>query len=288
MDYDSYQKMYGGGTLATQFTLQDMERDQAKQRAALEAQQASTQATNLSNMFAQQMNPLKIQQQQQEIDFTNQTQPDKIKDEIAKHAKSASDSELAQMYAEAQKMMYKGIQTGNKQMYDMGEKLFMTHKDFMKIRETGEVKNTLAEDKLRRDKELAGFKQSIKPVKASGGGSGTPKPESMDKLHARYTKEFLEANARGDTEAAQQALTNANAVAEQYGYRRPDTTAGKPMLSPQGTIATTPPRQAPQLPSVPKPPQAQHTLAQVMAMYPGKSAEEIKAAYKRKTGVDLK
>lgn len=66
--------------------------------------------------------------------------------------------------------------------------------------------------------------------------------------------------------------------------------------APAGQIFNIPPRGTPPsaIPPAPQPqPQSQpqaggHTLQQLMQMYPGKSADELKAAYKRKFGVEPK
>jgi len=258
MDYDSYYKMFGGGVRAAEFAMQDRDQEQAKGRASMEAQRASTQAQNLANMFNEQNNPLKLQENQLSLDYTTQTQPAKIKNDLAEFAKKAKQSDIDMMYLEAQKMMGEGLRTGNKDMYEMGNKIFMTHKDFMKIREQGEVKATAADQKLEGQKVLEGIKQGNRvtlkqtiPGKAAGGGGsgGGTKPLGMDKLHALYTQEALEADARGDKQAAAAAWMKAQSVADQYGSRRLDTYAGKTILTPNGEMGQAPPRPAPKLPS---------------------------------------
>lgn len=256
MDYDSYQKMYGGGTLATQFTLQDMQREQAKAALDAEAKQESIRSQRLANIFNEQNNPIKLQESQLNLDYIQQTQPAKIQNDLAEYAKKAKQSDLDMMYMEAQKMMGEGLRTGNKDMYEMGNKIYMTHKDMIKLREQGEQKKELVDQRTAGQIQLEAVKQPNRvalkqtiPGKAAGGSGGGTKPLGMDKLHALYTQEALEADARGDKQAAAIAWMKAQSVADQYGSRRLDTNAGKTILTPNGEMGQASPRPAPKLPS---------------------------------------
>ena len=228
--------------------------DEKARTDALDRQmkQANVKQQELANIYAEQNNPLLLQQQQQKNEYNTQIQPAKIKDELADFAKKASQAELDQMYIEAQKMMYKGIQSKNKEMFDMGQKLYGTHKDFMKIREQGTVKQEAATVKFDRDQELAKLRASLRPAKTGSSGGSTPK--SMDQLQRYYTQLAVDADAKGDASAAQQYHAQANYVASQLASRRTDTAAGKPTLTPEGTIGKTPPREGPKLPSAAKQP----------------------------------
>ncbi len=284
MPSPNYEDLFGGGAMAAHYALQDRDRDIAKHQSDLATAYGQQEAQSLANMYNQQMNPLKIQNQQFENEYTSQIQPIKINSELATFAKQAKQNELEMMEMAARKMALSNDPAESAE----GVRLMGLTKEFYKLRELQESKLAVEDKKIEGRKEVEAVKAKLRPPKVSGSGGGAPKPLGMDKLHAQYTKEFLEADARGDTAAAEAALQKANAVAQQYGYRGRDTQAGTMRLG-TGGLEPTPPRPAPQLPSASTTPKQtqKHSLAQVMQMYPGVPAEKVREAYKRKFGVDL-
>lgn len=294
MDYDSYYKMFGGGVRAAEFAMQDRDQEQAKGRASMEAQRASTQAQNLANMFNEQNNPLKLQENQLSLDYTKQTQPAKINNDLAEFAKKAKQSDIDMMYLEAQKMMGEGLRTGNKDMYEMGNKIFMTHKDFMKIREQGEVKASAADQKLEGQKVLEGIKQGNRvtlkqtiPGKAAGGGGSGGGSVTETKVLAPLLKQALDLEAAGDSEGANKILLRYQQAKQAQAAGRADPSAGKTTLSPDGSFAKTPAKAPVQFQGGGQAPAKKHSLADVQKLYPAVPPAQLKALYKQKFGVDL-
>lgn len=238
--------------------LQQKDRDIAKHNSDMETKRLQQEAMSLENMFAQQHNPIKLEEAQLGLDYTKQTQHLKIGEEQRKFATSAKQEELDEMYREGQRMLFEGAKANNPEMMKMGERIVMAHKDFIKLREQGQQKIDLQGVKAEDAQELARVRAQLRPPKVvSGGGQGAPKPLGMDKLISSYTQKALEAEAVGDTTTAQQMWARAEAATNMYSARRPDTAAGKPALSPSGQITTAPPRGAPQLPVTSGAPAAQ-------------------------------
>lgn len=273
--------------------LQKTDRDIAKHNSDMETRRLEQEAQSLENMFTQQNNPIRLQKAQKELDYINATQQFKINDELAGYAKKAKQEELDEMFREGQRMLFEGAKANNPEMMQMGERIVMAHKDFVKLREQGQQKITLQDDKQAATEEQIRLRAALRPPKATGSsGGGAPKPLGMDKLISSYTQKALEAEAAGDTTTAQQMWARAQAATELYSSRRPDTNAGKPIIGPSGQITTAPPRGAPQLPNTSGAPVAQKpaqpSLADVQKMYPGVPADKLREAYKKKFGVDLR
>lgn len=273
--------------------LQKTDRDIAKHRSDMETQRLQQESQALENMFNRQNNPMKLQEKQQTLDFTNATQQFKINDELAGYAKKAKQEELDEMFREGQRMLFEGAKANNPEMMQMGERIVMAHKDFVKLREQGQQKVELQGVKAEDAVELAKVRAALRPPKATGSsGGGAPKPLGMDKLISQFTQQALEAEARGDRAEADKMWARANAATNMYASRRPDSNAGKPALDASGQITTAPPRGAPQLPNTSGAPAAkkpaQPSLADVQKMYPGVPADKLREAYKKKFGVDLR
>lgn len=294
MDYDSYQKMYGGGTLATQFTLQDMQREQAKAALDAEAKQESIRSQRLANIFNEQNNPIKLQENQLGLEYTQQTQPAKIKNDLAEYAKKAKQSDLDMMYMEAQKMMGEGLRTGNKDMYEMGNKIYMTHKDMIKLREQGEQKKELVDQRTAGQIQLEAVKQPNRvalkqtiPGKAAGGGGSGGGSVTETKVLAPLLKQALDLEAAGDSEGANKILLRYQQAKQAQAAGRADPNAGKTTLSPDGSFAKTPAKAPVQFQGGGQAPAKKHSLADVQKLYPAVPPAQLKALYKQKFGVDL-
>lgn len=273
--------------------LQKTDRDIAKHNSDMETHRLEQEAMSLENMFTQQNNPLKLQKTQKELDYINATQQFKINDELAGYAKNAKQEELDEMFREGQRMLFEGAKANNPEMMQMGERIVMAHKDFLKLREQGEQKIDLQGVKAEDAIELAKTRAALRPPKATGSsGSGAPKPPGMDKLISSYTQQALEAEAMGNRTEADKFWARAEAATNMYAARGRDTNVGKPSIGPSGQITTAPPRASPQLPNTSgataaqKP--AQPSLADVQKMYPGVPADKLRKAYKKKFGVDLR
>lgn len=244
----NYEDMFGQTPMAAYYGFQDRDRELEKHKSAMAAQAASLESQQLSNMFAQQNNPIKLEQSQQELDYTRQTQPAKISSELNDYARKASQGELDQMYQEGQKMLFEGAKANNPEMMSMGERIVKAHKDFIKLRETGQQKVELQDDRQAAAEALARLKAQLKPAAGGGkGGSGGPKPVkySSDQMRGYWMQKMEAAQTEAEYTQAVQMI---DYITSQMSATRPDTNAGKPTISPSGQIATTPPRAAPQAP----------------------------------------
>lgn len=296
----NYDELFGGGAMAAHYALQDRDVEMQKQQQAIRQQE-------LANMFAEQNNPLQLENQRmanEQLGYNTQKDryafkqeqalaPFKMDAEKKKFILEAKQSDLDGMYIEAQRMAY----SPDKATSDEGVRMMQLHKDFIKLREQGRQKEELLDTRTEAQKTLESVKQTNRvalkqtvPAKAVGSGSKGGGAITESKVLAPLLQEALTLQQAGDTEGANRALGIYQAAKQAQGFGRSDPNAGKPTLSPDGSLGTIPPKAPVQFPgTTPAPAQkAQHTLAQVMQMYPGRSAEEVKAAYKKKTGVDLK
>lgn len=250
MDYTQF---FGNTPFALHMAYGDRDREIAaeQQKAALLEEQ--TKAASLQNMFNEQMNPMKVQQQQMENNYVNQTQPYKITSELADFAKKAKQNEIEGLELEARRMALSNDPAESAE----GIRLMGLTKEFFKIREqtAGKVEVENVKGGIRKDVEVVKAKLRPPKVVRAGGGAAAPKPLGMDKLISQYTQQALEAEASGNTALADQLWQRAKAATDMAASRRPDTKAGETRLGPNG-LEPTPPRQAPQLPSsraAPKP-----------------------------------
>lgn len=290
-----YNEMFGGGPMAAFYGLQDRDLSRAKEQQAMESKR-------LSDLFEQQNRPLQLENQRlvneglvtrnqkNSFDFSQEQEmaPFKMDEEKKKFILGAKQADIDGLALEAQRMAY----SPDPKVSAEGQRLMMLHKDFIKIREQGKIKEDLVDARTQGQKELEAIKQpnrvalkQIAPARAAGSGGSI----TESKVLAPLLQEALTLQQAGDTEGANRALGIYQAAKQAQGFGRSDPNAGKPTLSPDGSLGTIPPKAPVQFPGGSAPAQkAQHTLAQVMQMYPGRSAEEVKAAYKKKTGVDLK
>lgn len=207
----------------------------------------------------------------------------------------ASESDLKKFETGAQRMAYS---LDPKERAE-GERLLGMHKEFIKMRTEAGIR--AEEAKKQRDHQFALEKykqeqqtarqQALAKAKLDARGAAGEKI-STDQLRARYIARAEKAKAEGDYELAQELYREAEYITQMRAFERPDPMAGRVDVGAVGGLPTNPPRAVPQPPMPTQAPQpaAAPTLNfnQVKAMYPGKSDEEIRAAWKRKFGVDLK
>lgn len=290
----NYEDMFGNTPMAAFYGFQDRDREIEKHNSSQLMQAEQLKQQQLANMFAEQNNPITLEKNQLGLDYTRQTQPAKISSELSEYAGKAKQEELDEMYREGQRMLFEGAKANNQEMMTMGERIIMAHKDFIKLRETGQQKVDLQNDKQEAAERLARLKANLKPATVGKGGSSGAKPVkySSDQMRGYWMQKMEAAKTE---EEYTQAVQMIDYITSQMMATRPDTNAGKPTISPSGQIATTPPRAAPQAPPfggrstqapAPSAPQ-KHKLADVQKMYPGVPAEKLREAYKKKFGVDL-
>jgi len=280
-----YTQAFGNTPFALEFGMQDMYAEKEKARQQAETTRLDQESTRLSNMYNEQMNPLKVQNQQMENDYTSQIQPIKITSELADYAKKAKQNELEMMEILARKM---ALSNDPKESAE-GIRMMGLTKEFYKIREQTDSKVKVEETKGDIRKEVEAVKAKLRPPKVVGGGGG-PKPLGSDKIAGQVLQQAVDAQKQGDTESANRYLAEYEAI-KRAGSPRIDSRAGNPTLQPDGSIGQIPPRPAPAFVprgSAPAAKPAQHSLSSVMQMYPGVPAEKVREAYKRKFGVDLK
>lgn len=169
----------------------------------------------------------------------------------------ASKADLDGMEVEAQRLAY----STNPQEREAGVKLLGLHKDFIKMREEGNIRADAATQAQKHAKELEGMRQSgqikletlrgtnrvaAKGAAAQGIGdvykavqSGKVSP---DKAAAAFGSAALQAQAAGDMEMYTQYATAAAQMERLAMTTKPDAAAGKPDIGQLGGIPVTPPR----------------------------------------------
>ena len=257
----NYDELFGGGAMAAHFALQDRDLEREKAQGAMRQQE-------LANMFAEQNNPMRLQEQQMQneaLGYTNRqsklntTQaeelaPFKLDDEKKKFILGAKKSDLDLMQLEAQRMAY----SPDKATSEEGQRMLMLHRDFLKLREQGEQKVELLNQRGVQAQVLEGIKQPNRvalkqtvPGKAagSGGGSGGPSVLTTDKLAAQYAQQMEAALRNGDQAGAENANAMLSRIEAYKAAQKADTGAGKTILTPEGGFGTAPPRAAPGVPA---------------------------------------
>lgn len=246
MDYES---LFGGGPMAAHFALQD--RDLARQ-----TQQQGIRQQELANMFAEQNNPLQLQQQQlanEGLGYTNRQQavkstfeeemaPLRLDAEQKKFVLEAKKADLDAMELEAQRMAY----SPDPAKAAEGKNLLMLHRDFIKMREQAKIseesqgrlfkqQNDLVERKAAAAQRLAAQKAATR----SAAGAKVSNLSS-DKQYAEYMRLAMEAQANNDPEGAAHYFNWAQTVNQGIANRRNDPAAGKTILTPEGLAPATP------------------------------------------------
>lgn len=259
-----YNAMFGGGPVGAYYSLQDRDLERAKTQQAMQAEQGTMEATRLSNMFAEQNNPMKLQQQQLvneglgyknkddslDLDYKQQTHGYKITNDVAEFVKKAKQADLDLLQLQAQQMAY----SPDPKTSAEGQRQLLLHRDFLKLREQGEQKVDLLNTRTEAAKALEGVKQGNRlqlkgtpsaRAPSSGGGSGRVTAPSIGKITAQALLD-LESD---DPIAVARAKARLEAIRQNKEALARDANAGKPMLGPDGTIVPTPPRPSPYVPS---------------------------------------
>jgi len=259
VDYD---EMFGGGAMGAHFALQDRDLEREKAQGAIQQQ-------NLANMFAEQNNPMRLQEQQLQLDglgYDNQVKaqtaqlaPLKYNAEQADFIQKIKKAELDGMQLEAQRMAY----SPDKAISEEGQRMLLLHRDFLKLREQGTQKQELEGVKIdarkERDQTLQGNRIQLKqiaPARSGGGAAKAPTAPGSDKEWTSYMRSALEAAEAGKDDEAKRWKLRADALITAKNQGKPDPNLGKSVLTPEG-IGPAPARQGWQLPpartAAPKP-----------------------------------
>jgi hypothetical protein len=268
-----YTQAFGNTPFALEFGMQDMYAEKEKAQQQAETTRLNQESTRLSNMYNEQMNPLKVQSQQMENDYTSQIQPIKITSELADYAKKAKQNELEMMEILARKM---ALSNDPKESAE-GIRMMGLTKEFYKIREQTDSKVKVEETKGDIRKEVEAVKAKLRPPKVVGGGGGGPKPLGSDKIAGQVLQQAVDAQKNGDTETANRYLAEYEAI-KRAGSPRIDSRAGNPTLQPDGSIGQIPPRPAPAFvprTSAPAPKTALPAGAKQVGTHKGKPVYEI-------------
>jgi len=256
-----YMELYGGGAPAAHFSRLDRQKEDELHQQELKTQE-------LANMFAEQNNPMRLQEQQMQneaLGYNNRqarvktTQaeelaPLQLDDEKKKFILGAKKADLDLMQLEAQRMAY----SPDKATSEEGQRMLMLHKDFLKLREQGEQKVELLNQRGTQAQVLEGIKQpnrvalkQVVPGKAAGGGGGSGGPSVLttDKLAAQYAQQMEAALRSGDQAGAENANAMLSRIEAYKAAQKADTGAGKTILTPEGGFGTAPPRAAPGVPN---------------------------------------
>ena len=314
--YSQYESWFGPGPLAVHYGMNQMDLAKQFQNQKLQQEQHITRQKELSNLFDEQNNPLKIENQQitnRKLGYEADSSGVKSRIDVAteglqldskqrKLIQEAKQADLDMMEIQGQQWAY----SPDPKLRAQGEQLLRMHKDFIKLRDEqkfradeaakGRSHDFALEDRRAANaKALVGVRAAAKESSVKGVQdvyaavqSGKVSP---DKAAAAFGAAALQAEAQGDAEQAA-VYRNAAAQMEQLSITtKPDMRAGKPDLGGTG-MATVPPR-APTFTPGPapatKPTQAPTaSFAEVQKQYPGVPADKLREAYKRKFGVDLK
>jgi hypothetical protein len=274
--------------------LQDLWKNDQMYPLDIQGKQLSNQGQGLINTGQDIAN----QDKQMSLEMRKKAAPEEYKALVTKFATEIDDNEMKQYNNHIQRLAY----SQNPQERAMGQELMNMSKDIWtekeKLRIQGE--NTLANTK-EHNKGILAVAQEATARKAAGGGGGKGEASVIakmgyEKAAVYYDFKAQEAEAEGDTEAAARYAAQANkmkiaretekaiaAQATQAGKIDPGAVTGmptNPAFVPQGFTSPPAPAPAPQAPVI-------KSLADLQKMYPLRSAEKLKEAYKKKTGIDL-
>jgi hypothetical protein len=315
-NYLDYGKMYEMNPGAFWQAQNQVGLAQQFQDQKLAQEQEVTKQKNLANLFTEQNDPLRLENQRisnEKLGF--ETSDAGVKSRINKATEGlqldqaqrdfvtkAKKSDLDQMELVAQQMAY----SQNPQERSQGESLLKMHRDFVKIREEGKIRADEGVAAGRRALDLermrAGNQRSLEQLRIDAGkynkkNSGTISSINDALRSGKLTYEraaVLMANeaAGADDPVEQQRFLNMARMYEEMNLRQ--KTAGvqgkvdvgattglptqqvAPVIPPQGQPQQQAPAAAPRM-----------ALSQLKQMYPNKSEQELKAAWKRKYGVDV-
>lgn len=293
-----YMDMFGGGALGAHYALQDRSLDREKTQQGMALQQENIRQQQLANMFAEQNNPLKLQEQtlsNEQMGYTNRQKkldtsmneelaPFKFNAEQQKYIQQAKQSDLDGLEVEAQRMAY----SPDPALQSEGLRLLQMHKDFVKLREqqkfatservAGQGHDFAMQAQRAKDAQnLENTRQSGRAAakaQASAGiqniydlvASGKVDP---DNAATAFGAKALQARAANDKELAREYEAAAARFESLALTTRDDKNAGKTTITPEGQLAPTPPRQptfqapaqqlgAPPAPKTPLPAGAKH------------------------------
>jgi len=169
----------------------------------------------------------------------------------------ASKADLDGMELEAQRLAY----SQNPQEREAGSQLLKMHKDFIKMREEGDIRADAAKEAHKNNLQLEGVRQSgqikLENLRSSNRvaakGSATQGigdvyravqsgKVSPDKAAAAFGSAALQAQAAGDMEMYTQYATAAAQMERLAMTTKPDAAAGKPDVGALGGIPVVPPR----------------------------------------------
>jgi len=253
-DYDA---LFGGGAMGAHYALQDRDLEREKMQGAIQQQ-------NLANMFAEQNNPLQLQNQQLQnegLGYTNRqsaltTQhneaiaPMKFNAEQADYIKKIKQADLDGLEIEAQRMAY----SPDPAKAAEGKNLLMLHRDFIKMREQAKISEESQGRLFKQQNDLverkAAAAQHLAAQKAASRSAAGAKVSALssDKQYAEYMRLAMEAQANNDPEGAAHYFNWAQTVNQGIANRRNDPAAGKTVLTPEGLAPATP-RAEPTLPA---------------------------------------
>ena len=301
-NYLDYGKMYDMNPFAFQDAQAKVGLAQQFRDQKLQQEREAVRQKQLANVFDEQNNPIKLQQNQATLEGTRLTNrgsavdvahkeamaPYKLSADQQKAVFEAKDSELKALEAEGYLLMQNpATRSQGQQLVDMSKhfvQLRAEHTNKQALEEQAQ-KNRVAIEELRakRAKEVA----AIQASRPSGGASG-PFKQSTDQYRAALLARMEQARSAGDQETYNYLADQLQFVTDLRAAERPDTKAGAIDVPAVANMPAVPPRARPTAPGISKPTeQPKHSLADVQKMYPGVPPEKIKDAYKKKFGVDL-
>ena len=259
--YQQYDNMFGQGPLSTMYQLKDRDLAQMFQDQKLQQERLATEKSGLDNLFQQQNDPMKLEEQSLKnrglgVDtrIKEGTEAVRLDAEQKKFILSANQADLDGMEVEAQRMAY----SPDERIKEDGLRLLKMHKDFIKLREQAAIDEAKQRRLFDQQERLQRMKADAAAKAAAARGANVAKTSNLsaDKQYAEYIRLAQEAQRSGDNESAAYYFDWAQRINQDLQNRRPDPLAGKPDLGATG-IPTTPPRPAPTMPASRGAPQPQ-------------------------------
>ena len=263
--YDQYEKWFGGGPLATHYGMNQMDLAKQFQNEKLTQERQKVKQNELANLFDEQNNPLRIENQQtanRKLGYEADSSGVKSRIDVAteglqldakqkEFVQKAKQSDLDMMELQGQQMAY----SPDPNVRAQGEQLIRMHKDFIKLRDEQKFRADEADKGRKHDFALEAERAksaqrlaNIRAANSGGSGGGVTPTQSTDKMRGYWLQKLGEARARNDAAAYAEAEQMVNFITEQLAASRADPRVGTPTITPDGGIGPRPARPMPVAP----------------------------------------
>lgn len=265
--YEQYSEWFGNTPLAVHMGMDQLNRARAQDDEILTGRKHQNRAAELSNMFSEQHDPIRLEQAQATLEgtrignqgsildnqakeinnrFANDTYKFKLDEQQRKHVLGMKQHELDLLEVIAQKDAY----SPDPKVRAQGEAMLKMHKDFVKLREQQRLQHQTMDKQHGMNKEMEDIRnKNITGRQAAQAKLKADTSQAVDKMSLQQRISFLsqkalEAYQAGDFEAHNFYRQEADLALQQAKYLTPDTQAGKPDIS-QMDIPVVPERPIP-------------------------------------------